>query len=221
MEHIAEQNQLSQPNGPLCGARQPGKPGKLLYERRFPRNNHITIRPLCLETDIPFIYEWVNQEYAKRFWQMDGRPIRELAMVYEQIMLCDFAQSFIACCNHIPVCQLDIYHALQDEVSLHYKAHEGDYGIHVLMAPNRHRVPGLSSQVLQSFLEYFFLCPEVERIIGEPDAENERANELVRKLGFQFRKRISMSYKTANLYTCTYTNFTEAVNGKNKKPHAK
>jgi acetyl CoA:N6-hydroxylysine acetyl transferase len=211
MEHIHE---------PLCAPQQPAQPAKQVYERRFPRGNHITIRSLCLETDIPLIYEWVNQDYAKRFWQMDGRPLGEITMVYEQIMLCDFAQSFIACCNHKPVCQLDVYHAMQDEVSLHYKAHQGDYGIHVLMAPNRTPMPGLSAQVLQAFMEYFFLCPEVERIIGEPDAENARANALVRKLGFRFRKQINMSYKTANLYTCTYTDFTEAIHPKTNKSHA-
>ena len=38
----------------------------------------ISIRPLCINTDIDIIYEWVNEEYAKRFWQMDGKPIHQL-----------------------------------------------------------------------------------------------------------------------------------------------
>jgi RimJ/RimL family protein N-acetyltransferase len=158
-----------------------------------------------------FIFEWVNQEYAKRFWQMDGRPIRQLQQTYEYILLSDFAQSFVALLHDAPVCQVDVYHALQDEVSLLYDAQEGDYGVHFLMAPYTRPISSLSSCVFQTFLEFFFSYTEVNRIIGEPDADNVHANRLVRKLGFCFQKQVSMSYKTANLYICTNDSFNAAI----------
>ncbi|HYE53968.1 MAG TPA: GNAT family N-acetyltransferase [Chitinophagaceae bacterium] len=182
------------------------KAGKL-YEKHFSHSMTISIHPFNVRKDTLFIHEWVNQDYAKRFWQMDGRTINELKKVYRHISTCHFAQSFMARINYNRICQLDLYHAPDDEVSLHYNAQPGDYGIHVLMAPRQQRVPGLSVCVLQTFLEYFFSFPDIERIIGEPDAENHRANQLVQKLGFRFMKTISMSYKTANLYTCTRNDF--------------
>ncbi|MGB8193500.1 MAG: GNAT family N-acetyltransferase [Chitinophagaceae bacterium] len=183
-----------------------------VYEKHFDQGNfNISLRLLCINTDINFIYDWVNQDYARRFWQMDGHTPTQLKELYHNIAQSDFAQSFVALLNNNPVCQLDIYHAMRDEVGTLYNARRGDYGIHLIMAPRQKTIAGLSGYVLQTFLEYFFSCEEVDRIIGEPDAENQGANKLVTKLGFQFRRKINMSYKTANLYTCTRTNLQTAI----------
>ena len=197
----------------LCQPLKEPASTEILYKKSFAgKNCVISLRLLSIKKDIELIYNWVNQEYAKRFWQMDGRPIDQLKETYQYIMLSDFAQSYLALLDNVPICQLDVYHALQDEVSLFYNAQEGDYGVHLLMAPNKKKISNLTIHVFQTFLEYFFSHSEVKRIVGEPDAANMNANKLVKTLGFQFQHKIAMSYKTANFYTCTRDNFHAAIN---------
>src|SRR5215213_2340836 len=69
----------------------------------------VSIRLLYTMTDIPFVFDWVNQEYAKRFWQMDNQPIEQLKTAYQVILACDFAQPFIGLLNGDPICEVDVY----------------------------------------------------------------------------------------------------------------
>jgi hypothetical protein len=202
---------LQQPGQQLCEPLFRSAKYDIVAERNFPQHNFsVSLRPLCLDTDLPIIYKWVNQEYIKGFWPMNG-PIQELGQTYSYIMESDFAQSFIALVNDVPTCQVDIYHALQDEASLYYEARPGDYVIHLLMASPNLVIPNLSLSILQACLSHFFSYPEVKRVIAEPDTENEQDNKLVAKAGFRLLQKVSMSYKVANLYTCTKENFRAAL----------
>jgi hypothetical protein len=57
----------------------------------------------------------------------------------------------------------------------------------------------LTRDVMVTALAFLFTL-DIERIIGEPDVQNDKANKLVIDVGFRFIKPIQMSYKTANLY---------------------
>lgn len=212
---------LLQPKGPdkklsgtgLCKPVATQHTPAIAFRKYFPdRSFSIAIRMLDIDTDIPVVFGWVNEEYAKRFWQMDNQPVQQLKQTYRLILASDFAQSFIGLLNGSPICQVDVYNALRDEVSLLYPARQGDYGLHFLMAPRRQRIPGLSACVFSTFVEFLFSYPEVQRIIGEPDAENAAANKLVKNAGFSFQQTIGMSYKTANLYYCTREDYGRASN---------
>lgn len=197
---------------PLCRPIYEHEAADMAYKKHFPiQEVTISLRPLNLTTDIETVFEWVNQEYAHRHWQKDNGPVRQLRQTYELILHSDFAQSFTGFMNDIPVCQLDVYHAPKNEISLAYNAHPGDYGINILLSPAYEKASGYSVCMLLTFLEYFFLQEEVHRIVGEPATDDLPANELLSILGFQFHKRINLSYKRANLYTCTKDNFREAI----------
>jgi hypothetical protein len=174
------------------------------YKRYFPGKEFtISIRLLYTVTDMPFVFDWVNHTYAKHFWQKDNQPIEQLKETCQLMLACDFAQPFIALLNDDPVCQVDVYKTLQDEVSLLYSARPGDYGLRFLMAPRKEHIPNLSVCVLRTFMEFFFFYPEVKRIITEPDAEDVQANNLVKKAGFRFMHAIAMPYRAAHLYCFT------------------
>jgi RimJ/RimL family protein N-acetyltransferase len=80
------------------------------------------------------------------------------------------------------------------------------------MAPVIKAVKGLSVLLMRSFLNFYFSYPEAVRTYGEPDAENIKANKLVEKVGFEFIKPITMSYKRANLWVCTRKSFLKYSN---------
>ncbi|MFX7895063.1 GNAT family protein, partial [Acinetobacter baumannii] len=67
-------------------------------------------------------------------------------------------------------------------------------------------VKGLTSQVMITALAFMFSLG-IFIIMGEPDAANEKANKLVKKVGFSFLVQINMYYKVSNLYQYTREDF--------------
>lgn len=170
----------------------------ILFRKRF-QDYELVIKPFSLQRDIALIHRWVNQPYARRYWQMQG-PVEQLYRYYETVLNSGAGYSLMVFLEQRPVAQVDVYDVMADEIGKLYEAKPGDHGIHVLMAPNRKPVRNLSTNVMVSCLAFLFTL-SVNRVIGEPDAENEKANALVKRVGFRLMKQVKMSYKTANLYS--------------------
>jgi len=68
------------------------------------------------------------------------------------------------------------------------------------MLPPKLSAKGLALEALRAFVEFYFSFSLSKKLYGEPDKENLLANLLARKVGFQFIKEVTLSYKTANLY---------------------
>jgi len=167
----------------------------------------ISFRSLQLSTDVDLIHDWVHQEYAQAFWQFP--ETRDKIMLhYGELLSSPHQHSFIGQVDLVPVCLVDIYRVLADELKDHVPdAGADDTGLHFLMAPPGQRVKNLSFTLFYSFLQFYFSFPMAERLFGEPDERNEAANRIVRRCGFQFMRPISLSYKTANLYCLTKQQF--------------
>lgn len=165
--------------------------------------DHIfNIRPLQLDDDLPVIFEWVNQTYAIPFWQMNG-PFSFLENTYKTIKDSPFADSLIGCFDGEPICQVDIYDPFDDQVGKYYSTQPGDLGFHLLTAPGKKPLPNGTAKIVRLFLDLFFRCPVIQRIIGEPDEKNEKANQLLNQLRFEYTGKLQMKHKTANFYILT------------------
>jgi RimJ/RimL family protein N-acetyltransferase len=159
----------------------------------------ISFWSLNIDRHLPVIHQWVNMPYAFNYWQMQGAypPFKEL---YETILEHRNAHSFVGYYGDQMVCQIDVYMVGVDELSLHIPEENHYCGLHLLMGPNDHPIKGLTSALIKSFLNYYFSFGEAKKIFGEPDARNEKSIALLKEAGFQFLKRVSLSYKTADLY---------------------
>lgn len=180
---------------------------KMVFHRKtFPEHGYeVIIKPLCLDRDIQTIHRWVNEPYAHRYWQMQGK-IEELYLHYEKFLDSGIGYSLICFLRDKPMAQVDFYDVTADEIKDLYDARPGDHGIHVLMAPYQKPVPRLSANVVIACISFLFTL-SIDRIIGEPDADNDRANDLVKRVGFRFMKQVQMSYKKANLYCYSREDF--------------
>jgi RimJ/RimL family protein N-acetyltransferase len=192
---------------PLAGARE----SQILYEKNFYEIGNISFRSLDLSVDLKMIHEWVNKNYSKQFWQLHGSKAL-IENTYAAILENPSTHSYIGLLNDKPICQIDIYLISADELSDHVLAGPDDAGMHFHMAPVIKQVKGLSALLMQSFLNFFFSFPKAERMYGEPDAENIKANKLVEKVGFEFIKSITMTYKRANLWVYTRERFLKYSN---------
>ncbi len=190
---------------PLCGISELFFTTPILALQNLSGNNGtIYWEHINLQKHLPKLYQWVGLPYAHRYWQMDHLSFDEFYAHYENTLAIGHATSLIGYYEGEMICQVDVYKCFHDEIAAHYPANIWDLGIHFLMAPIKHQPkPGLSVALMQSALRLLFSIQEVNKIMGEPDATNTKANELVRKAGFHFLHSITMSYKTANLYECT------------------
>jgi acetyl CoA:N6-hydroxylysine acetyl transferase len=174
-------------------------PTGTLYRKSIPHGK-LSIRSLDLSTDLDTLYEWVNQEYARAFWQMQGSK-NALKATYEAVLENPAAHSFMVLLDNSQVGQVDLYQVLADELSEHIEpALENDCGLHILMLPPRQSKKFLAEEVLRAFTEFYFSHSSAGHLYAEPDILNATANNLALKAGFKFIKKIQLSSKSANLY---------------------
>jgi hypothetical protein len=164
------------------------------------QHGQLIIRSLDLVTDLDTIHEWVNQEYARAFWQMQGSK-KALCATYEGVLKNPHAHSFLVLLDSKPVAQVDLYQVLADELAEHLDTSmENDCGLHLLMLPPRQSQKYLAEEVLKAFTKFYFSFSGAGFLYAEPDIQNVTANTLAIKAGFSFLKEISLSSKSANLY---------------------
>jgi len=162
----------------------------------------ISIRPFQLETDIPMLHSWVTQPYAK-YWGMLEKSVEEVRAEYQEIENSPHHHSYIGMLNDTPVFLMEQYKASEDIIAKYYDVQENDYGMHVLVAPVEKRVPQFTWHVFSTIIDYFFSLPFIERIVVEPDVNNEKIHVLNKKAGFEYQKEIELSHKKAALAFCT------------------
>jgi len=166
----------------------------------------ISFRSLCLPGDIPLIYQWVNQSYARRYWQMDGTK-KQLLDTYKIVLAHRQAHSFIGTFEDQVVCQVDLYNVAIDELAEHVEVSPGSCGLHILMLPPSQSSKGLTTAMLKALIRFYFSFGAAQTLYGEPDARNTGANVSAKAAGFTFLRPITLSYKTANLYSITKQQF--------------
>ncbi|WP_440120488.1 GNAT family N-acetyltransferase [Tenacibaculum sp. Ill] len=170
----------------------------------------ISIRPFQLETDTPMLHSWVTQPYAK-YWGMLEKSLEEVRAEYQEIENNQFHHSYTGMLNDAPVFLMEQYKASEDIIANYYDVQEKDYGMHVLVAPVEKRIPQFTWHVFSAIIDYFFSVPQIERIVVEPDVNNEKIHTLNRKAGFVYQKEIELPHKKAALAFCTREMYQSAL----------
>lgn len=168
------------------------------------------LRPLKLETDIDTIYEWVTKPYAK-YWGMLSATKEDVYNAYEELERNPHHYTYIGLLNNSPVFLMERYKASEDIIANHYSAELNDYGMHVLVAPVRKKIPQFTWHVFSTIMDYFFSLPYVGRVVVEPDVNNEKIHLLNKKAGFVYQKEIELPHKVAALAICTQENYANAL----------
>lgn len=178
---------------------KPANTNQILYTTEV-AHGKLSFLSLQLATDLDTIFTWVNSQYAKTFWQMNG-SVQALKATYKAVLENPHAHAFMVLLNGQPVGQVDLYQVGADELKGHIESvNDNDCGLHLLMLPPKESKKNLALRVLQSFIEWYFAHPAAGDLYAEPDMENATANLLAVKAGFNFVKEIQLSSKTANLY---------------------
>jgi hypothetical protein len=183
-------------------------PGPLLKQDTVFRKHYqahgcsISLRPVCILTDLPVIYNWAWK-------QSEGAGLIAASYLYARDSC--FARSFMVMLNNnLPACQVDICRVTQDDLCSFYKAQPGDFVIRLLTNPRTTIRREWQRLIIKACLEYFFSFREVERLLCDPEEENSLQQALLEQTGFRFRQKIWQPYKEARLYCCTRQSFKAA-----------
>ncbi|WP_419867869.1 GNAT family N-acetyltransferase [Chryseobacterium sp. CT-SW4] len=171
-----------------------------------------SVFPLNLKNHIPFIHEWVNQEYAK-YWQMQGTSVEEVKEVYEGLLGTEDYEVYMGYFEDQPSFLLECYHP-KHVLSRYYDVEDSDYGMHILVAPPTKKINSFTWNVFRTAMEFLFSDESIQRIVVEPDIRNDKIHRLNRKAGFVRHKKIQLLEKKAYLELCTREQFKQALQNK-------
>lgn len=181
-----------------------------IFSKEIKGIGSILLRPLNINEDIDILYNWVKQPYAK-YWGMLDYTREQVFNSYNEIENNPHHFSYIGVLDDRPIFLMERYKASEDIIAKYYNAKLNDYGMHILVAPAEKRISGFTWRVFSTVMEYFFSLPYVERVVVEPDANNEKIHKLNKKAGFVYQKEIQLPYKIASLAICNRESYNNAI----------
>ncbi len=181
-----------------------------LYSREILDVGVISLRPIHLDKDIDTIYKWINNPHAK-YWGMLTSTKEEVYEAYNEIENNPHHHTYIGMLDNEPIFLMERYKASEDIIGKHYHAHLNDYGMHILVAPVKQRIPKFTWHVFSTIINYFFSLPYVERVVVEPDVHNTKIHVLNKKAGFVYQHEIKLASKIAALAFCTRETYKKAL----------
>lgn len=181
----------------------------IAYSKHFASEQVIiSLRLLCLSSDLPVVYHWLPWEYTRHLKK--EAHVDHLQEIYSRIATSGTAQSFMVLSNNATLAQADIYQASADDISLQYKVSPGDFRLQFLIKPERLLSNNHSSCAIHTVLEFLFTFVEVSRLVMLLD-ENDFLNNKIEKAGFCFHAQTGSRQKTSRLYICTKESYQRSA----------
>ncbi|MFJ8189696.1 GNAT family N-acetyltransferase [Streptomyces sp. NPDC096094] len=156
-----------------------------VHEQELDGFGTVRVLPLDAAADAAVLHRWVSEERAA-FWGMNGLTRDQVAGVYAHMDTLDTHHAFLVVKDGEPVALLQTYDPEADRVSECYDVEPGDIGVHLLLAPagTEGARPGWTAALAGSLMAYVLLGLDRERIVVDPDVDNEKAIARFLKQGF-------------------------------------
>lgn len=155
----------------------------------------IAFRPVAPATDAPMIHRWVTEPRA-RFWGMCDADLEEVRAIYTYIDEQPHLAAWLATVDGTPVGIVQTYDPFVDEIGEFYDRRAGDIGVHLFLADHPARA-GHTQALLTVAMHSLLTDPQTQRIVLEPDTDNESSLELLTRLGARLGPVVELPGKTA------------------------
>ncbi|MGW1072865.1 GNAT family N-acetyltransferase [Streptomyces sp. NPDC002537] len=178
---------------------EPVTPRTAVHEQVVEGFGTVRVVPVDPAADIDLIHSWVVEERA-RFWGMREAGRERVLEIYEYLDSLTTHHAYLIHRDDRPVALFQTYEPENDPVGEYYDVQPGDYGIHLMIGPvDGTAERGFTGNLISVFLAYVLKEPGRLRIVGEPDARNDKAVALLSRLGFELGPQIDLPEKRAQL----------------------
>ncbi|WP_217182712.1 GNAT family N-acetyltransferase [Streptomyces sp. AC495_CC817] len=167
--------------------------------------------------DLDLLHDWVTRP-GSRFWGLADLPREDLRDLYLHVDALPSHHAFLVRREGLPIVLLQTYEPENDPLGEVYEALPGDAGLHFLLGDRGAPVRGFTTLVADAVAAFLFESPAVERLVIEPDIDNERAVARARRTGFELGPHVVLPSKTGQLAFLTRERWERMRSG--GAPHA-
>lgn len=167
----------------------------------YPGIGQLSLRPADPVQDLATVHAWLNDPHA-HFWGMNGWSLSRVEDYLCQLQRNPHADAYLGSRDGAPLFWVECYDPRYDPVGAQYPVRPGDRGMHFLVAPPRARVHGLTRAVMHCIQRWLFADPTVQRIVIEPDINNQKIHPINLGAGFVYARQIELPTKRAWLGFC-------------------
>ncbi|GAA1943019.1 GNAT family N-acetyltransferase [Kitasatospora viridis] len=169
------------------------------FQWTVPGFGALLLRPLDPDGDAAVVHSWVDDERA-RFWGMVGHTREQVREVYAYLDSLTTHHAHLLLREGEPVALFQTYQPEHDPLGEHYPVQDGDFGVHLLIAPTTGEPrPGHTAVLIGALLAAVLTDRGVRRIVAEPDSRNEASIARLRRTGFQPGPEVQLEHKRARL----------------------
>lgn len=172
-----------------------GARGQEVWRRDFGPDGLVTAHMLDPDTDADVLHGWFTQPRAA-FWGMGDHTRVQVRDTYAFVESLPTHHAYLVRWDGEPVVLVQAYHPEHDPIATAYDVRPGDLGLHFFLGSRgptaRHGSPDDPWSVLGPAMRAFlFAGPGTHRLVGEPDANNDKALRRMAAMGFTAGERAS------------------------------
>jgi len=180
------------------------------YDRSVERT--ISFRPVAMGRDLGRLHTWLGYDHVAEFWGLD-MPLPAFRDHLAEKLAEDYLTPYIGYIDHVPMSYWEIYWPSEYELDDYYDAEPGDRAGHLLIGPPEYVRSGYARAMWRAMGTMLFSHPGTERVVGEPDVDNDVVIHLMEQCGFEPRKEFYFeeANKDALLMVCDPERFERAL----------
>jgi Acetyltransferase (GNAT) domain len=191
----------------LCKPLNPSAQYDIVFSKYFEKIHcDLSLRPLCIDSDLPVIYQWLKTSFGSQFRKMKYSS-QQLKEVYHEILELNHSQSFLGLLGHTPAWQVDICNAQYDDIYSYIATKGNDYCMRMIIDPAIEPSVKTVEYILGFCISYFFSFKGVENIFLELDVQHAAYDRILARSGFKPTPTIDPLPYHSLLFQCSKTGF--------------
>lgn len=152
-------------------------------------------------------HRWQNAAHVAEAWNEEGTREEHDAYLRER-RNDPHVEPLVGTLDGEPFAYLEVYWAREDRIGPHCEPGPYDQGLHLLVGePDRLGGPLTAAWMRATFQFMFLREPRTRRLVGEPEASNERVLARLRETGWRKRGEFDFPHKRAALVTLDRARF--------------
>lgn len=182
--------------------RRPRMPDGLVYSKQLASTGELfALQRATVPDHGGFFHRWQNAPHVAAAWNEEGS--RQQHDAYLQDRREDpHIEPLIGSLDGAPFAYIEVYWAREDRIGPHCDPGPYDQGLHLLVGEPSYLGGARTAAWMRATFHFMFLRePRTARLVGEPDAGNERVLARLRQTGWRKQREFAFPHKQAALVT--------------------